>query len=187
MANLVLALITIATLMTGALTFTVAAMSGAGSNAEATYAAADNRGQLDRSSLAHVPGCVVPLGTTISATIENDGQSTLRNFGDWDVLAHYESASSLSAEWFSYTEAGSPSLSEWSLTDIRLLNGRSEAFGAGELDPGERATVRVELPVSAIVLSAQQPDTVDRRYHVAGRFERRYELPERQHALQLRL
>jgi hypothetical protein len=150
MANLVLALITIATLMTGALTFTVAAMSGAGSNAEATYAAADNRGQLDRSSLAHVPGCVVPLGTTISATIENDGQSTLRNFGDWDVLAHYESASSLSAEWFSYTEAGSPSLSEWSLTDIRLLNGRSEAFGAGELDPGERATVRVELPVSAI-------------------------------------
>ena len=36
------------------------------------------------------------------------------------------------------------------LSNIRLVNGRSEAFGSGELDPGERATVTVELPAGAI-------------------------------------
>ncbi|MDP6821975.1 MAG: hypothetical protein QF554_01630 [Dehalococcoidia bacterium] len=150
MANLVLGLITIATLMTGALTFTVTAIDGAGSNADAFEAAADSRSQIVRSSLRHVPGCVIALGTTLTATIENNGQSTLRDFGDWDVLAHYESTSSLRAEWLSYESIAPAGSGEWTLADIRLLNGRSEAFGAGELDPGERATVTVELPMSAI-------------------------------------
>ncbi|MBT4073134.1 MAG: hypothetical protein HOE75_05585 [Chloroflexi bacterium] len=149
MANIVLGLITIATLMTGALTFTVTGIMGAESNAEAHVTAADFRGQADRSSLRHVPSCVIPLGTTLTATIENNGQSSLRDFDDWDVLAHYESTASLSAEWLSYQELAPAGSGEWTLTDFRLLNGRSEAFGAGELDPGERATVTVELPVSA--------------------------------------
>jgi hypothetical protein len=150
MQNLVLGLITIATLMAGLLTFTVTAIGRSESNAVAYVAASENRGQIDRSSLRYVPGCVVPLGETITATIENDGQSTLRDFSDWDVLAHYQSSGSVSADWMSYTATTPAASGEWTLSDIRLLNGRSEAFGAGELDPGERATVTVELPAGTI-------------------------------------
>lgn len=150
MANIVLGLITIATLMTGALTFTVTTIMGAESNAEAHVAAANFRGQTDRSSLRHVQGCVIPLGATLTATVENDGQSSLRDFDDWDVLAHYESSTTLSAEWLAYQPVAPAGSGEWTLTDFRLLNERSEAFGAGELDPGERATVTVNLPESAI-------------------------------------
>jgi len=142
MANLVLGLITIATLMTGALTFTVTTITGAQSNADAYATAAEARHQFSRSSLRHLPTCVVPPGTTILATIENDGQSSLGDFDDWKVFAHSEA--------YSYSENTPPAAGEWSLTDLRLANGRSEVFGSGILDPGERVTLTVELTESAI-------------------------------------
>jgi len=150
MPNLVLGLITIATLLAGVLAFTVTAIGGSESNAVAYVAASETRGQNDRSSLRYILGCVVPLGATITATIENDGQSTLRDFGDWDVLARYQSSSSVGAVWMSYIATGPATSGEWTASNVRLVNGRSEAFGAGELDPGERATVTVEIPVAAI-------------------------------------
>ena len=150
MGNLLMALAAIAVLMTGTLSFTTAWIAGADSSAEAFEAASDSRWQINRSSLRHIAGCVIPLGTTISATIENDGQSPLGGFGDWDVIAHYQSDGSVSVERLSYSEITPAAAGQWTLTDLRLVNGRSEAFGSGVLDPGERATITVELPASAI-------------------------------------
>ncbi len=90
------------------------------------------------SCTSHKPG-----RRTVMATCRT------RNFGDWDVLPHYETGGTVGVDWISYTETDQPSASGWTLTNFCLLNGRSEVFGASELGPGERPTVTVELPLGA--------------------------------------
>ncbi len=78
------------------------------------------------SCTSHKPG-----RRTVMATCRT------RNFGDWDVLPHYETGGTVGVDWISYTETDQTSASGWTLTNFRLLNGRSEVFGASELGPGE--------------------------------------------------
>ncbi len=81
---------------------------------------------------------------TLTVELRNDGQTSLGDWASADVMVSYTSAAGARIDrWFPYA-SGVPAANEWGLTSIA-----PDAYEPGILNPGETATLRVELSPDA--------------------------------------
>jgi hypothetical protein len=98
--------------------------------------------------------------STIELTLLNEGNITLADFSNWDVIAEIKQATTTAISYLSYTTSTSPSANEWTL--LGIYNSASttpriaETFSPGVLDPGE-SMVALLNPSPSVV-----SDTYDR-------------------------
>lgn len=81
-------------------------------------------------------------GTALVISIDNQGQTDLNEFAQWNVVVQVPGGNS---SLLSYTSASTPSSNEWAINGITLPDGRAEVFDPGILNPGETLEILVEL------------------------------------------
>jgi hypothetical protein len=89
--------------------------------------------------------CVNPLGTLTSFDVVNGGQTPLRNFADWTLVARYLTSSATTVQTLAYTNSDPPAAGKWTIDEIRMKNGSNEVFNPGVIDPGEEAIIAVNF------------------------------------------
>ena len=81
-------------------------------------------------------------GGIVVLTVANTGQTSLREFEEWDVLVQRSFGSVF---LLPYTPNGTPAENEWCVNGIELSDGRPEVFDPGILDPGESLVIHISL------------------------------------------
>jgi hypothetical protein len=85
-----------------------------------------------------------PAPNTVEVILENDGQTKLADFDKWDIIVHYyDGGGTYHIGWLPYTEMALGD-NEWEVAWIRL-NGDSEVFEPGVLNPGEQIMLRAQI------------------------------------------
>lgn len=86
----------------------------------------------------------MPASNTLELVLENTGQTRLSDFEKWDLIVQYYSSSgNYSIQWLPYT-GDTLGDNEWEVVWIRL-NGGSEVFEPGVLNPEEQIMLRAQL------------------------------------------
>jgi hypothetical protein len=108
----------------------------------------DKTGEISRTSVTSL-GTTLTSNATLEFTVQNSGQSLLRQVSDWDVVVWYHGAtgSGLEIDRLTYTTSPSPSAGEWTLTAIYEDAGYSnpEVYEPGIVNPGEEFIITAEL------------------------------------------
>jgi len=82
----------------------------------------------------------------LEVSLKNTGQTKLADYSRWDfIVMYYDQASNYHAVWMPYKE--SPGNNEWQVKEI-TLDGGSEIFEKGVLNPGETITLRANIDPS---------------------------------------
>jgi len=106
------------------------------------------RTDLDMNSTA------MQSATTLEIYLDNNGQTKLADFQNWDVIIqYYDSSGNYYVEWLPYTEAALGD-NQWEKSGI-YYNGEAEIYEQGILNPGER------LKITAKLNPAVGPDTAN--------------------------
>lgn len=81
-------------------------------------------------------------GGPISITVQNDGQTNLSDFAEWDVIVQYESGG---VSYLTYSESSSPGNNGWTVLGIYSSGETPAIFDPGVLDSGEQMILSVKL------------------------------------------
>jgi hypothetical protein len=101
-------------------------------------------GEQVRTRLTIVDATLDGPRDTMTVQVRNDGQTRIATWPALDVIVSYTpSGSSQTAQWLAYAPAV-PAANEWALTSIA-----QDYFEPGILNPGETATITVELNPAA--------------------------------------
>lgn len=86
----------------------------------------------------------VPWNGVVEVTVENSGQRSLGKFADWDVVVQWYDASSVYyIKRLSYVTGTSPGDDQWAVYALQL-NGSTETFQPGMLDPSEQLILHMK-------------------------------------------
>lgn len=82
-------------------------------------------------------------GGIIELLVENEGETNLSNFDEWDIIARYQTGG---IYYINYTESD-PGSNQWTLEGIYLTDNTStpEIFDTNILNPGESARLNINL------------------------------------------
>jgi hypothetical protein len=83
-------------------------------------------------------------GGNVTLSVANDGQTSLSNFGDWDIIAEYPSGQ---AQYLTYSSEAIPGANQWVLESIHMTGNTTaqEVFDLNILNPCETAVLRLNL------------------------------------------
>jgi archaellum component FlaF (FlaF/FlaG flagellin family) len=102
-------------------------------------------GEQSRTNLTVTGATLDGAKDTLTVQVRNDGQTRVSTWGAVDVIVTYYTAPSTRAnEWLAYTSAA-PAAGEWTVSGIS-----PDAFEPGLLNPGETATLTIELSQPAV-------------------------------------
>lgn len=87
---------------------------------------------------------IAPWDGVIEVTVENTGQRTLGKFADWDVMVqYYDSSNIYQIRRLDYVSGTTLGDNQWVVYAIQV-NGSSEIFQPGLLNPGEQVLLRLK-------------------------------------------
>jgi hypothetical protein len=147
MESVVAALVSVALILFAALTVTQGTLSTHSDLSESWKAMEVRSGELTRTEIAVPSVTVGPGGTTLDATISNDGSLHLKGFENWDVvLQYYDGTGGYYITKLVYTSSATPNDDEWTVEGIYLDAGipTPETFEPGILNPGEEMVITIK-------------------------------------------
>lgn len=160
MANLIVALFAVMIILAAMTGYATSSVNSQDKITISVKAVRDKTGDISRTSVSSL-GTSVISNSRLDFTVQNNGQSQLRQISKWDVIVWYEGASGsgLQIERLTYTALAAPSAGEWTLTGIYEDAGTSdpEVYQPGIVNPGEEFIIRVEL---APAVAASSTNTV---------------------------
>ena len=140
METAIAALIILTVVLSGVLTLTHAYLSSQDTILESWREMEERRGERARTDLSPVGATVDAGGATVTVILENEGDTKLADFDQWDVIVQYYRASGeYLVEWLPYVEGTEPGNNQWAVNKIY------EAYETGILNPGEEMVVRIRL------------------------------------------
>lgn len=141
MEHVILSLISIAVILTSGMMLAQTAVLSADQFATKWKGMEVRTEELARTGIAATSALwVSPM---IEVTVQNSGQRALGKFADWDVVVQYYDASSVYyIRRLEYVAGTSPGENQWVVYAIQL-NGSTETFQPGMLDPGEDLILRL--------------------------------------------
>ncbi|MEW5985592.1 MAG: hypothetical protein AB1791_03065 [Chloroflexota bacterium] len=151
METVLAALIVVTFFLFAVLTFSHTYLSGQDSLQLSWREMEERLGERSRTDLTPVSNTTLSNGSVIELTIQNDGDTKLADFDQWDVMVQYYQASgNYEIVWLPYV-TGEPANNEWTVAGIYLdaATLQAEIFEPDVLNPGEEmvARVRVSPPV----------------------------------------
>jgi archaellum component FlaF (FlaF/FlaG flagellin family) len=138
METAIAALIVLTIVLFGVLTLTYAYISSQDTILESWREMEERLGDRARTNLSPVSASTNLLGTQVYVTLSNEGNTKLADFGQWDVIAQYdtdEDGDYDAVQWFTYYD-GVPMNGEWT-TAI------GEVFEPDIFNPGEVMTITI--------------------------------------------
>lgn len=138
METTISALIILTVVLFGALTLTQAYLSSQDAILESWREREERRGERARTNLSPVGATVDAGGTTVKVILENEGETKLADFDQWDVIVQYDSAGGNIVEWLSYNPGGTLMGGEW---DNNNGDDIGNIFEPGIFNPGEVMTI----------------------------------------------
>ena len=148
METVIPAAIIIGLLLLAMLTMTEQALLAQETAAESWREMQERQGERARTDISSVSAETESdmVGSTITITLSNDGDTKLANFEQWDVIVEYDSTGSGDydvVEWLSYGDE--PLYNEWRVSEIL-----SDAFDPDIFNPEEEMVIklRVSPPVT---------------------------------------
>ena len=147
MANLIVALFAVIIILAAMAGYATSSVSSQDKITSSVKAVRDKTGEISRTGFA-TNLVTLNSGTQLDFTINNTGQSELRQISDWDVIVWYEGAGSgLQIARLTYTTSATPSAGEWTVTNIYsdFNNTNPEIYQPGIVNPGEKFVIRAEL------------------------------------------
>ncbi len=160
MANLIVALFAVMIILAAMAGYATSSVNSQDKITISVKAVRDKTGDISRTSVSSL-GTSVISSSRLDFTVQNNGQSQLRQISEWDVIVWYEGASGsgLQIEWLTYTTSPTPSAGEWTLTGIYEDAGAldPEVYQPGIVNPSEEFIIRVEL---APAVAASSTNTV---------------------------
>lgn len=81
----------------------------------------------------------------ITMWVVDEGETSLREFDTWDIIAAYESTNSEYLMRLTKTTNNPPAAGEWTADGIYMANDLPEVYNPGELDPDEKLRVLINL------------------------------------------
>ena len=146
MENAIIALISIAIILSGTLTLVLSCFPTIDMLSTSWKQMTQQAGEMRRTEIAEIDAAVLLGGTQVEITIRNDGEVTLSDFDSWDVIVQYGSDNvSYSVEWLSYTATNPPQAdNQWTVSELRF-NGNPETIEPNMLNPGEEMEILMQL------------------------------------------
>lgn len=148
METVIPAAIIIGLLLLAMLTMTEQALFAQEIAAESWREMEERQGEWNRTSILPVSAETETdlVGSTITITISNDGDTKLTNFEQWDVIVQYDSTGNGDYDVMEWLSCGNePLYNEWRVSEIL-----PDAFDPDILNPGEEIAIklRVSPPVT---------------------------------------
>ena len=81
----------------------------------------------------------------LQMNVYNAGQSDLKDFKNWDVIAEFEQEGNKYSIYLTKSDNTVPGDNQWALQGIYLTDGSPEVFDPGILNPGEHAVIAIKL------------------------------------------
>lgn len=147
MENAVVALISIALLLFGAVAIVQSTVSSVDMLSTSWKEMEALSGEIARTDIAATTAEVKNGRTIAEVTVANQGQTSLANFSKWDVIVQYfEEGDIYRILRADYTTTDPPPENQWRVAGIFLDTGAPEVFAPNILNPGEKMVIRVKLP-----------------------------------------
>jgi hypothetical protein len=139
METVIPAAIIIGLLLLAMLTMTEQALFAQEIAAESWLEMQERQGEWNRTSLSVVEA--ISDGNFVTVTLENDGDTKLADFDQWDVILEYKGSDGTYYKgWYPYIE---PPLGWWE--NDWTENIHDDAFDPGIFNPGEEMTIRISV------------------------------------------
>ena len=176
MANLIVALLTTAGVITAVVTLLHGALAPQGELSDSWKSMRTHSAEMVQTEMSALGISVTSGGQDLELTVRNDGQTPLREFDKWDLIVAYDPSSTSTGLRLvrpSYTEDGPPGADHWTIGGIYLdaTGPDAEVFGLGVADPGEEFVVQAKLGVpigspsaNAVTLAATNGVTVSSQF-----------------------
>lgn len=144
MATAVVSIICIALIVLGGMTMSQGFLTSADTTAFSAEMISAREGEIMRTDVDTVRAAYLSWGDLLRVTVANSGQTKLANFNKWDAIVnYYDGAGVYHTEWLPYTE-GELEDNQWQKARIGL-NGPTEYFEPGILNPGEELVILARL------------------------------------------
>lgn len=145
---------------------TAASLSSADEVLIAWDSLAQRSGDWTRSDLTLVSADIVPTSTNVDVSIQNTGQTSMRDFSEWDVIIQYYATSSnqgLSISWLPHTTSSTPTNGQWTVSGLYMDTAASttEVYEPSILNPGEVMVLRTNVTPAI-------PTTTDNRITIGA-------------------
>jgi len=143
LANLFVAVVTVAVLLAAMSGLAQSAVGQQGAASDSLKTARDQTGEISRTVMSSLGTSVLTAGSEVEVSVRNDGQTALRGFSQWDLLMTYEAAAGLQIQRLAYTTDSSPSSGEWTVKGIYkdAATATGETFQPGIVNTGEEFTI----------------------------------------------
>ena len=143
METAIVSLICIALIVFGGMTMSRGFLTSVDSSTAGLEAAGQRNETIMRTEMNSVSASM-PAANTLEVTLENDGQTRIADFNKWDVIVqYYDGTGTYNTRWLPFTD-GTLADNTWEVVWIRL-NGATEIFEPGVLNPKEQIMIRAQL------------------------------------------
>ncbi|MBI4304210.1 MAG: hypothetical protein HY665_07755 [Chloroflexi bacterium] len=144
MENALIALISIAMIVTGALTITKSSFSSMDALSESWKGMQARTSEIARTSIEGTTSNFVNP-SYMDVSVQNNGSVSLRDFASWDIVVRYTSeGNTYHIVWLPYTDNATPGANQWTVKEM-LYGSGTEVFEPGILNPQEVVVVRMNL------------------------------------------
>ena len=166
MATAIVTLIAMGIMLSAALMLTGGSISSFSGVSGALQGMEQRVGDTVRTSMSGISATTTSSSTQLRIVLNNDGNTPLWHFNDWDLIVQYfDDSGNLKIQRLTYTDAGVPSSGEWVIDGIFLEEQTStpEVFDPGILNPTEEAVILATLSPSVGVGSSNLVTVANRQ------------------------
>lgn len=138
MENLFITIVCIALILLATVSYASSSMGAADLLSNSFKNMAERARQIGRTDITATAAVTNADGSEVAVTLLNDGKTALRNYSRWDVIIRPQGGAPL---WVPYSASAVPGWSD----NGTFLNGVSDIFEPGILNPGETLNINVRL------------------------------------------
>ncbi len=144
METVIVSIICVVLIIVGGMTLSQGFLTSADTTSVALEEMGARDKEMTRTELTPQEISVNGTGSVVSIMLENNGQTKLADFKDWDlIMQYYDGLGQYHTVWLPY-QSGSPTDNEWTVGGI-YLDATPEAFEPNILNPGETLEILAQL------------------------------------------
>jgi hypothetical protein len=137
MENLLITIVCIALILMATVSYASSFLGSADMIGNSFKNSLERARQLARTDITATQATTAD-GSEVEITLRNDGNTSLRNYGKWDVIVRYQGGATV---WIPYAASGAPG---WSKIGT-YYNGNPDIYEPGILNPAETLKINVRL------------------------------------------
>ena len=145
METALISLVCVAIIIVGSLTAITGSFHAASTMAESLKEMEEQAGNIRRTEIEALDN-TDSTGGDFYITVENDGETGLSQFSQWDVIVQYRGSDGNDyLTYLEYTTNDPPGNNRWTVDGIYLPNDDPEAWDPDILNPGEKMVLQIDL------------------------------------------